>query len=73
MAVDELEWPRPHPQNDVPAARLSAALDEPTKTRVGERACHVREHLDDGANGTHGAAAPRSSTMARSWATPPLR
>jgi len=73
MAVDELEWPRPHPQNDVPAARLSAALDEPTKTRVAELAYHLREHLDDGANSTHGAAAPRSSTMARSWATPPLR
>jgi hypothetical protein len=46
--VDELQRPGSHVQPGLLTARLPAAVDETAKAHVGERAVHVREHLDRG-------------------------
>lgn len=46
LPVDELERPRPDPEDEVIPALVAPAPDEVPETDVGERAADVREDLD---------------------------
>ena len=52
LSVDELEWPRSYPQNEIVASQLIASLNDHAKSEVSKGTADVCIHFNCGHDNT---------------------